>query len=210
MNQHYYTQRERERERQREREREFCGIAFNLFNDIYANDRWGVWFEPPAPTTFLSDHDQFLLLLFKSRVGLNIQCIHILYSCAIHVNIGVTEACSYTLYTKTLNTCIFICNIYKTLSLSLSLSVRLIYDFSNLLIRPNESFIRPNESFICPNESFICSNDSFIRPNESFIRPNESFIRPNDLLIRPNEEIFFFIWPLYAAVVDSVLWRNVV
>ena len=58
---------------------------------------------------------------------------------------------------------------------------------NDLLIRPNESFIRPNESFIRPNESFnICSN--------------ESFICMNDLLIRLNEEIFFFIWPLYAAV----------
>ena len=60
-----------------------------------------------------------------------------------------------------------------------------------------------NFVFICylfSNESFIRPNESIIRPNESFIRPNDSFIRSNDLLIRPNEEIFFFIWPLYAAV----------
>ena len=41
---------------------------------------------------------------------------------------------------------------------------------------------------------------SFICPTESFIRPNESFICSNDSFIRSNEEIFFFVWPLYAAV----------
>ena len=58
---HYYTLRERERER----EREFCGITFNLHNNINANDRCrinkSVRFGPPDPTTFLFDHDQLLL-----------------------------------------------------------------------------------------------------------------------------------------------------
>ena len=51
----------------------------------------------------------------------------------------------------------------------------------------------------------ICPNDLLIRPNESFICSNDSFIRSNDLLIRPNDEIFFFIWPLYAAVQNVLI-----
>ena len=58
------------------------------------------------------------------------------------VNIGVIEACSYTLYTKTLNTYIIICNIYKThthththtLSLSRSLSLSLSLSLSQFIL----------------------------------------------------------------------------
>ena len=97
--------------------------------------------------------------IFKSRVGLNIQCVHILYSCAIHVNIGVIEACSYTLYTKTLNTCIIFYNIYKflclspseALSLSLPLSLSLWYMNSNLFERLTYSSER-----ICYSSERIC------------------------------------------------------
>ena len=82
----------------------------------------------------------------------------------------------------------FICNIYKTKSLSLSLSLSDIW----IVFCPKDLFIYSNESFtcICSIEKLICSID----------KP----ISSNDLLIRPHKEIVFLIWPLYAYVSISL------
>ena len=55
-----------------------------------------VRFESPNTKIFLSNHDQ---VSFQESGGIEYTVPPYMYSCGIHVNIGVTEACSYTLNT---------------------------------------------------------------------------------------------------------------